>query len=255
VTHPHNLAAVVAWWALLESEQWIRPTILAEAESGRTGRPARLRSPAALRRLGVLAAAARAELAADRIAAGRAGLTDTAKGLGNTPAPIRPELLDAQSVNGLACMDLLQLIGEAASDRLDNAIDPRTVVDLRTLAIPDAIRELDQWRALEAGRALSHADQVVRDAVRVGPSQEPYEGMCPACGAYGLVWETAAADPAEWTVLCAYGCRCEGEPCGCGLPVRVAGADHRWEPAIIAPTCTGALRFEQVIVAMQEAAA
>lgn len=254
MTHPYNLAAVAAWWSLQESEEWIQPTILAEAESGRVGRPARLRSPAALRRLGALAGAARAELAADRIAAGRAGLTDTAKALGATPAPVRADLLDAQAAAGQAYFDLLQLIGEAACDRLDNALDPRTVVDLRALAIEDAIRELDQWRALEAARALWGADRAVRDAVRVGPSQEPYEGVCPACGSYGLVWETAAGDSAEWTVLCAYGCRCVGETCGCGLPVRVRGADHRWEPAIIAPTCAGALSCDEVIEEMRRAA-
>lgn len=253
MTHPHNLAAIAAFWALSESSEWVRPTIEAEATSGRPSRPLRPRDAVAVRRAGTAWRADRSELVAARVAAGRAGLTDTSKGLGDVPAPVRPELLDAQHVAGHAQLDLLVLIGQAAADRLDNAVDLRGVIDLRTLPIHEALAELDIWRAATAAAALAYADRVVRRAVREPDSHEVYEGMCPGCGTYGLVWETAAPDSAQWTVLCAYGCRCEGEACGCGLTERVTGCAHRWEASVIAAVLIGAVTSDQVSEGMAAA--
>ena len=239
MTHPYNLAAVAAWWSLRESAPWIRATITAEAYNGASG-PARPLSGAALRRAGQ----AWREERSDALRA-RLTVTDTSKALGDSPTPIRPVLLDAELVANQAQFDLLALIGEAAVERIENATDPRGVLDIRTLPIHEALRELDPWRAHEAAVALAYADRTVRDAVRVGPSQERHDGMCPGCGTYGLVWETAGPGP-EWTVVCAYGCRCEGEACPCGVPERVAGTAHRWEPALWSPTMIGALPSAQV---------
>lgn len=253
MTHPYNLAAVVAWWSLLEAEAWIAPTLEAEAESGRPGRPVRPRDAAAIRRAGALWRASRSETVAARINAGRAGLTDTSKGIGTIPdiGERIATLVDAQNAASRAEFDLLQLIGEAACDRLDNATNPAAVLDLRTLEIPDALRELDQWRAAEAGQALQAATAHVLAAVRVPPATEPYEAVCPSCGTFGLVWEMAAQDSAQWTVLCAYDCRCLGEPCPCGLTIRVVGTAHRWEPALWSPALISALSFDQAIEAFK----
>lgn len=249
MTHPRNLAAVVAWWTLLEAELWIAPTMEAEAESGRPSRPVRPRDASALRRAGALWRAARSETVEARTAALRAGLTDTAKGIGTIPdiAERIATLVDARTVASRAKFDLLTLIGQAACDRLDNAINPAGAVDLRDLPIPDALRDLDPWRAAEADELLQRATRHVLAAVRVSPATEPYEAECPSCGTYGLVWEVAARDPAEWTVLCSYDCACLGEPCRCGLTVRVSGIAHRWEPSLYSPALISALSFDQAI--------
>lgn len=248
MTHPHNLAAVVAWHALTEATPWIRRSIVAEASSGRPSRPVRSRDAATVRRVGQHLAAAQAELRADRDNALRAGLTDTAKALGpvHSITDRIDELVDAERYADRVKFDLLELIGEAAQERYDNALDEATLLDLRRLPIVDALRELDPWRAQGAARSLAKADRVVRTACRIPDRRVPYEDVCPGCGTYGLVWETAAYDPAQWTVLCGYGCRCVGQACGCGLAVRVVGSAHRWEPSVTSPALIGALPFVQV---------
>lgn len=248
MTHPHNLAALVAWHALTEATAWIRPTILAEAESGRPSRTVLPRDAATVRRVGHHLAVAQKELRADRVDALRAGLTDTAKALGGVHSITdrADELVDAERYADRAKFDLLELIGEAAAERYDNALDEATLLDLRRLPIPDALRELDPWRATVAAETLRRADRAVRGACRIPERVTPYEGLCPGCGTYGLVWETAAVDSAQWTVLCGYGCRCGGEACGCGLPVRVAGSAHRWEPALCSPVLISAVSSAQV---------
>lgn len=250
MTHPHNLDALAAWWALAEATLWIAPLIEAAGDPGARTRPPTTRDAASIERAGELWRAGRSQTLAARTAASRAGLTDTSKGLGTIRdvAERLAGLVDIERVAGLAKMDLLQLIGEAACERLDNAIDPAAVVDIRTLTIPAALRDLDPWRAETAAGGLWRAERAVRQAVGVQPAYEPHTAAgCPNCDTYGLVWEVAAPDPADWTVFCAFGCTCRGEDCGCGLPVRVPGAAHRWEPALISPAVLGAVRSAQVI--------
>lgn len=251
MTHPHNLGALAAWWALEDATLWIAPLIEAAGDpSARTRAPA-ARDAAAVERAGAMWRAGRSQAIAARTAAGRAGLTDTSKGLGVVPdiAERLSSLVDVERVAGMAKMDLLQLIGEAAAERIDNAPSPVLVMaDLRDMPIPDALRDLDPWRAEAAAPGLWRAARAVRSAVNVPPAHEPYlAGPCPSCDTYGLVWEVAAPSPADWTVLCSFGCTCRGEDCGCGLPVRVPHVAHRWEPASISPAVLGAVRSKQVI--------
>lgn len=249
MTHPHNLDAVVALAALDDAATWIQPTIRAEAQSGiPAARIDRILSPDAIARRGEAYATARADLVTARLTAGWAGLTDTAKGLGNSPAPIRVELLDAPSVWAAARREARQYVTQAAHERDLAATGAGDT--LRAMNLEDALRTgIDPWRAREAARALWGTDRWIRDVCGgVSPSRAPCDtGPCPRCDTYGLAWETYDPDPARWTVLCTYGCRCRGDNCTCGLPVRAAGATHRWEPSSLAPALIGALSFEQAI--------
>lgn len=246
MTHPHNLAALVGWHALTDARTWITPTIEAEAESGRAGRYARPLTPAALARRGEVFEAARFQDRAARVTAGQRGLTDTSKALGTTAAPVRAELLDAGPTAVRAIAEVTLLLNQAARERDEG--QPNAGWALRHMGYVTALTELDPWRAQTAAAILWAANTTVRTAVRRGEAHEPYEAPCPACDAHALVWETYA-DPAHWTVLCT--CRCRADACTCALPERVAGATHRWEPTIIAPTSIGALSFAQAIDAIK----
>lgn len=242
MTHPHNLDAIVAWYAVADARSWIAPTIEAEAETGRTNRYAPRLTAAAIARRGEVYAAARFQDRAARWASRH--LTDTTKGLGETPAPVRAELLDAPTTAARAVREVEQLLAQAAAER-DEGRHPHAGDTLRWQTIPGALADLDPWRAQTASAVLWAAAETIRTAVRRRRANEPYEASCPACDAYALVWETYADDPLLWTVRC--DCVCRGDECPCGLPVRVVDATHRWEHGIMAPTSSGALSFAQVI--------
>ncbi|MEO3929252.1 hypothetical protein ABGB07_36185 [Micromonosporaceae bacterium B7E4] len=110
---------------------------------------------------------------------------------------------------------------------------------LRLTAGPDPMwRILDSLPRLHPGTAatvtswLAEADEKIRTTLRLGPDERLLPGAeCPACGRRPMTAHTAAPGPTDWTAVCAAGCRCAGQGCGCGMLVQVEGAVHIWPDA------------------------
>lgn len=243
MTHPHALAAQAALHSLREAHGWLLATIEAEAGGATAPRPT---GPLTARAAQLRDAGLRAERA-ERLTAARYGLADTTAGLGASPMPIRPELLDAQALAATA-------VAEAAS-LMEQALDAHPAFDAHptlrsapggwwttTAWMLTVLPYVGHWTAQATARAARIADRSIRQAVGEGASHEPYEARCPACDGYSLVTETAAP-PDHRTVLCDLtDCRCTGDECPCGVDERLPGLPHRW-PLTSAP----ALPSEQTI--------
>jgi hypothetical protein len=217
--------------ALREAYGWLNDVIDAEAGGSNAPRPggAPLTAQAAARRDALL----RAERA-DRTALTRHGLTDTASSGGTSPMPIRPELLDARAQAHTTTAEMTAILEHAvdAHPAYDHTPDARTAPRDPDAALAwalDALPHVGPWTASAVATAANRADTTLRALLDVPASERPCGIPCPACGGYGLVWETAAPDPSQWTVLCTQRpCPCWGDTCNCGLDPKVPGIPHRW---------------------------
>ena len=82
--------------------------------------------------------------------------------------------------------------------------------------------------AARTRHALQHLDGKVRDRLNLGPDLTHVPGECPACHARGVLY-AHTTDPAR-PIVCGAGCRCAGDGCPCGMPVRAEGVEHIWGP-------------------------
>ncbi|MFD0816822.1 hypothetical protein ACFQ0D_00470, partial [Micromonospora zhanjiangensis] len=109
--------------------------------------------------------------------------------------------------------------------------------------IVTALLRLRPARAAAIHRHLADEDAWLRDALGLDADRQrlPGDPECPACRTRRLYAQTAASDPALWTVVCALpGCRCSGTDCPCGMAVRVAGVAHIWPRSTVLAGTTAA---------------
>ncbi|MFG1847794.1 hypothetical protein [Micromonospora carbonacea] len=100
-------------------------------------------------------------------------------------------------------------------------------------ALTGVIDDLDPATAHEVARYLDRADTAARRALHLGDDHLPLPGnpRCPACGVRMLRARRSNPDTTAWPVICAAGCRCTGNTCGCGMPVKARNVDHIWQAA------------------------
>ncbi len=92
------------------------------------------------------------------------------------------------------------------------------------------IGSLDPNTALEVAGYLQGADRALRRTLRLGDDHWPIPGnpACPSCGTRMLRARTSNPDSAQWPVVCAAGCVCLGDTCGCGMDLRQKRVNHIW---------------------------
>lgn len=96
--------------------------------------------------------------------------------------------------------------------------------------IHTALSHVDPLTARDIAQELGAADRAIRRALRIPPQEWPiWTPACPVCGLRQLHVQTAAPDSSEWTVICRGGCRCLGDGCPCGMPIRERGVVHIWD--------------------------
>ncbi|MGC4891070.1 hypothetical protein [Micromonospora sp. DT227] len=91
----------------------------------------------------------------------------------------------------------------------------------------------DPNTADEVAGYLDRADRALRRTLRLGDDHWPIPGNppCPGCGVRMLRARTSAPDSSAWPVICAAGCVCLGDTCGCGMDIRVKRTVHIWPAA------------------------
>lgn len=123
-------------------------------------------------------------------------------------------------------LDIAQTVWLAASE-LGHTPAGATMVEQLAGSIPQlgvrTCRDITSW--------LTGTDRAIRRALDLPPDLRRLPGnpACPVCTVRMLRVQASADDTAQWTVVCTVPCRCSGEGCPCGMPVRVRGVAHIWD--------------------------
>lgn len=123
----------------------------------------------------------------------------------------------------------------ALEARASEAVDQTRWIALDALGeVPDswtgtrtALARLNANQARSCIAWLKPADAAIRRALQLVDDVTPARGNpeCPAC-TVRLMRVRAASR----LIVCTAGCRCQGDTCPCGMPVRDRGAPHIWTP-------------------------
>lgn len=234
--HPHQLHAQAALWSLKAALRYLadhRDAVLIRRPQLGPART-RPRSLAALEEYDELLRTEKAERRAGSLtglkpSAGAAAPGD-APGLLDLKANVDEYLDEALGLLAYAHhRDALLAWGDPWPrflEEIAGAEDPRVAWVAAVLPVtPPGI-------AAAVQTALAQADARLRsviglDADRLAPPLAP---ECPACGLRRLRIQHSAPDSARWTIVCTSGggCRCLGEDCSCGMPVRERRVRHIW---------------------------
>lgn len=202
MTHPHQLHAARAAWALHTSRTRLEAAVTRETND---------------RRDEARTVAAASAIQAWRPVIGRAG-----SGGHGDPASraavgtVEPEVRDGRLAR-LATSTTATLRWLADRLRLAHPGDPLGALTAAAPGLrPTTAGHLTRW--------LDEADHRIREHLDLDPHGRPIVGArCPRCARRQLV-----AHPEARTVTCLPACVCTGPDCPCQMPTRATGVPHIW---------------------------
>ncbi len=236
MTHPHVLHALAALWSLHRAQQLLaehRDAVALAAPRRTTS--TRQRTLAELTAMDTLLRQERPDrfrLAGARVAA--------------SPAPAPVAVLDALRDADRTLADTAALLAHVHRHRplLRWTRDwDQPAYAGRWVWLIAAASVAPHGIAREIHALVDPVDARARAITGHGPDlwRLPLSPPCPACGLRLLRVHTSPPDSRRWAVVCGSACRCGGEDCGCGMPVREARVRHIWpaDHALVADALRG----------------